>query len=324
MSSFSRRVKNELARNAPEQPCCALAELRAFTRMCGKLVLNSKTTRIVLDTENASVARHLFSLFKVYFELTPEIATCKKKRFRRNSTFLLYINGRNESLAVLRRLGFIGSFEGNEEKAAPERIELVRLSEMEEHGSKCCRRAYLRGAFMSAGSLNNPETSYHMEIVAPCPEYAGLVEKILRSFGVEARTFSRKKSYVVYIKGAEEIGEFLRLLAAHNSVMEFENVRVVKGMRNRINRLVNCETANLTKTVVASQEQVDNIRLIERITGLEKLPPSLRQAARLRLRFPEATLKELGNIATPPLSKSSVNHRLRRINDLARDIKEGL
>jgi DNA-binding protein WhiA len=145
---------------------------------------------------------------------------------------------------------------------------------------------------------------------------------MLSSFNLEGRYFKRKEDFVVYLKGAEKIGEFLRIVSAHNALLDFENVRIVKGVRNRINRLVNCETANLTKTVFASQEQIGNIGLIEKTMGLKALPPTLRQVAQLRLRFPEATLQELGEMAVPPLSKSAVNHRLRRINTLAQKIRE--
>jgi len=181
----------------------------------------------------------------------------------------------------------------------------------------CCRRAYLRGAFLAGGSLTNPEREYHMEMVVPYEYYAQEIVRLLVFFSMDIRYFQRKGDFVLYLKGGEKIGDFLRIIAAHSGLLSFENIRVVKGVRNQINRLVNCETANLTKTIFASQDQIESIRLIQRTIGLENISSSLREIAELRLNNPEATLKELGDQALPPLSKSSVNHRLRRLNALA-------
>ena len=179
-----------------------------------------------------------------------------------------------------------------------------------------------RGIFLAGGSLANPEKEYHMEMVVPYESYAEEIVRLLSSFGIEIRYFQRKSDFVLYLKGAEKIGDFLRIIAAHSGLLNFENIRVVKGVRNKINRLVNCETANLTKTIFASQDQIQSIHLIQKTIGLENISPSLREIAQLRLAFPEATFKELGELAEPSLSKSTINHRLRRLNDLARKIKK--
>lgn len=320
MSSFSRQVKNELVRYPYKKRCCALAELQAFFQMSGRLTINKKAVSITLQTQSASVARRIFSLFKFCFAVSPEILFCRRNKLRRNSTFLLRVPDKDDSFLVLRELGFL--------KTAPESDRPVFKPYWQscaaERGlmEKCCQRAYLRGSFLAGGSINNPSTPYHLEIVAPYYSYAQLITAMLSSFNLEGRYFKRKEDFVVYLKGAEKIGEFLRIVSAHNALLAFENVRIVKGVRNRINRLVNCETANLTKTVFASQEQIGNIGLIEETMGLKALPPTLRQVAQLRLRFPEATLQELGEMAVPPLSKSAINHRLRRINTLAQKIRE--
>ncbi|NLL58984.1 MAG: DNA-binding protein WhiA [Firmicutes bacterium] len=320
MPSFSRQVKNELVRYPYKKRCCALAELQAFLQMSGRLTINKKAVSITLQTQSASVARRIFSLFKFCFAVSPEILFCRRNKLRGNSTFLLRVPDKDDSILVLRELGFL--------KTAPESDRLVLKPYWQscaaERGlmEKCCRRAYLRGSFLAGGSINNPTTPYHLEIVAPYHSYAQLITDMLSSFNLEGRYFKRKEDFVVYLKGAEKIGEFLRIVSAHNALLAFENVRIVKGVRNRINRLVNCETANLTKTVFASQEQISNIGLIEKTMGLKALPPTLRQVAQLRLRFPEATLQELGEMAVPPLSKSAINHRLRRINTLAQKIRE--
>ena len=321
MPSFSRQVKNELVRYPYKKRCCALAELQAFLQMSGRLTINKKAVSITLPTQSASVARRIFSLFKFCFAVSPEILFCRRNKLRRNSTFLLRVPDKDDAFLVLRELGFLKT--ASESDGRPV-LKPYWQNCASESGlmEKCCQRAYLRGCFLAGGSINNPNMPYHLEIVTPYYSYAQLIIGMLSSFNLEGRYFKRKEDFVVYLKGAEKIGEFLRIVSAHNALLAFENVRIVKGVRNRINRLVNCETANLTKTVFASQEQIGNIGLIEETMGLKALPPTLRQVAQLRLRFPEATLQELGEMAVPPLSKSAVNHRLRRINTLAQKIRE--
>lgn len=322
MTSFARQIKNELVRQLLSRPCCAAAELRAFLQISGKLSLGSKMTKIILQTQSASVARRIFLLFKLCFRISPEILSCRRKQFQKNNTFLLQVIGKNNVFRILQELGFMKI---NPENDKPVLVpHYKQQSVRHELRAKCCRRAFLRGAFLAGGSLNDPKTGYHLEIASPSEPYAKAIKDVMDSFGLKARYFQRKNHFVIYLKGGEEIGEFLRIIAAHNALLIFENIRVVKGVRNKINRLVNCETANLTKTVFASHEQIHNIKLIEEKIGLINLPPSLFQAAQLRLSFPEATMQELGDLAVPPLSKSSINHRLRRINALAEKIKESI
>ncbi|MDO9534235.1 MAG: DNA-binding protein WhiA [Bacillota bacterium] len=320
MTSFAHQIKNELVRQLLSKRCCAAAELRAFLQISGKLSLSSKMTKIILQTQSASVARRVFSLFKLCFRISPEILSCRRKQFQKNGTFILQVIGKNEVFKILQELGFMKIHPQNDKPVLVPHFN--QQSVIHELKDKCCRRAFLRGAFLAGGSLSDPKTGYHLEIVAPSEPYAKAIKNVMASFRLKARYFQRKNDYVIYLKGGEGIGEFLRIIAAHNALLTFENIRVVKGVRNKINRLVNCETANLTKTVFASHEQIRNIKLIEEKIGLKKLPPSLLQAAQLRLSFPEATMQELGDLAEPPLSKSSINHRLRRINALAEKIEE--
>lgn len=322
MISFSRQVKDELALAPAVKNCCARAELEAFLQMSGKLIISQKMSALMLQTQSAAIARRLFLLFKFCFALAPQILFCRRKRLRKNGFFQLKVADKNGSFKVLQALGFLAvNPESKKPILNPFGQNYLRAG-AGERSEKCCRRAYLRGCFLASGSISNPSAGYHLEIVVPYRRYVQNITECLSAFGLQGRYFRRKGDCVVYLKGAEEIGEFLRIISAHKALLDFENIRVVKGVRNKINRLVNCETANLTKTVVAAQEQIANITLIEEAMGLKKLPPSLAQVARLRLRFPEATLLELGEMAVPPLSKSSVNHRLRRINALAQKIKE--
>ena len=325
MTSFARRLKNELARSTITKRCCACAELRAFMQMSGTLLLRKNTQGIMLQTRSAALARRLFSLFKFCFGLSPQIFFRRKKQLQKNNTFFIQVMDKKKAWRVLSELGFFDFHPQNgrpvlkvHSSSAPQ----DREKEPSDLTEKCCRRAYLAGAFLASGSMSNPETSYHLEIAAPDEAYAREIIAVLSCFALPARYFRRKDDFVVYLKGAEKIGEFLRIIAASTALLDFESIRVVKGVRNQINRLVNCETANLTKTAVASWGQVSNIRLLEEALGLENLRPSLAQVARLRLKFPEATLQELASAAVPPLTKSSIYHRMRRINALAQKIRE--
>ena len=187
----------------------------------------------------------------------------------------------------------------------------------------CCRRAFIRGAFLAVGSVSDPEKSYHFEIVCTVPEKARQLQELLASYDVDAKVVLRKRHYVVYIKEGSQIVELLGLMGAHISLMQLENVRIVKEMRNSVNRKVNCETANLNKTVSAAVRQAEDIRYIQEKIGLDKLPMDLEETARLRLEHTEASLKELGDMLSPKVGKSGVNHRLRKLSQIADDLREG-
>ena len=187
----------------------------------------------------------------------------------------------------------------------------------------CCRRAFIRGAFLAVGSVSDPKKSYHFEIVCTAPEKARQLQELLASYDVDAKVVLRKRHYVVYIKEGSQIVELLGLMGAHISLMQLENVRIVKEMRNSVNRKVNCETANLNKTVSAAVRQAEDIRYIQEKIGLDKLPMDLEETARLRLEHTEASVKELGDMVSPKVGKSGVNHRLRKLSQIADDLREG-
>lgn len=324
MISFAQRLKSELARGALVKSCCARAELRAFIQMNGRLLLRKNTLGITLQTQSAALARRLFSLLKFCFDFSPRIYFSRERQLQKNNRFFIQVLGRKKVERVLLELGFMG-FHPESGRPILKKYFSSLQNEKNETGvftEKCCRRSYLAGAFLASGSTVNPKTAYHLEIVAPDETYTQEIVAVLSCFDLPARYFQRKNDYVVYFKGAEKIGEFLRIIAASAALLDFESIRVVKGVRNKINRLVNCETANLAKTAAASWEQVSNIRLLEEVLGLDSLRPSLAQVARLRLKYPEATLQELASAAVPPLTKSGVYHRMRRINALAKKIRE--
>lgn len=188
--------------------------------------------------------------------------------------------------------------------------------------SSCCKRAYIRGAFLAAGSVSDPEKSYHFEIVCETEAKACQLQEMIAGFGIGAKITRRKKNFVVYVKEGSQIVDLLNVMEAHTALMDFENVRILKEMRNSVNRQVNCETANLGKTISAAVKQIEDIRYIQKTMGFEKLPRNLAEMAEVRLEQPEATLKELGEMLNPPVGKSGVNHRLRKLSVLAEELKE--
>ena len=186
----------------------------------------------------------------------------------------------------------------------------------------CCKRAYIRGAFLASGSISDPEKSYHFEIVCHTMEQARQLQEVINSFDMDAKIVERKKHFVVYLKEGSQIVDILNVMEAHIALMNLENVRILKEMRNSVNRKVNCETANISKTVNAAVKQLEDIVYIRDTMGFETLPESLREIAELRLEYPEAPLKELGTYLNPPVGKSGVNHRLRKISTIAETERE--
>lgn len=185
----------------------------------------------------------------------------------------------------------------------------------------CCKQAFIRGAFIASGSITDPQKGYHFEITCDNLEQVEVLMNILKDFGIEPRYILRKKYHVVYIKDASMIVDILNIMGAYISLMDMENVRILKEMRNSVNRKVNCEAANINKTVNAAVKQMEDIRYIESVKGLSYLPHNLRAVAELRMAEPEMPLKEIGNNLNPPLGKSGVNHRLRKISEIADELR---
>lgn len=310
--SFSALTKNELARVMENKECCKRAELAALVKMDGSLaVSNHHQVNLTVVTENAAVARKIFSLFKELFGVHTEVLVRRKFRLRKNNTYLVRVPPRAGIREILRHLDMVGDA-GSLAEGIKE--ELVRR--------ECCRRAYLRGAFLGGGSVNNPEGAYHLEIITNNRRHARDISRLMCKFGLEARVSARKNWYVVYLKESEQIVDCLNIMGAHTALLDFENVRIYKDMRNQVNRLVNCETANLNKTVNAAMRQVENIRLIAATVGLDKLSPGLRHVAEARLHHPDASLRELGEMLELRMSKSGVNHRLRKLGEIADRLRE--
>ena len=186
----------------------------------------------------------------------------------------------------------------------------------------CCKRAFIRGAFMASGSMTDPNKAYHFEIVCRTPEQAERLQELMKEFETEPKVVERKNYYVLYLKEGSQIVDMLNVMEAYVSLMNLENVRILKEMRNTVNRKVNCETANISKTVNAAVKQISDIELIRDTEGLDSLPLPLREMAQVRLEYPEAPLKDLGQYMDPPVGKSGINHRLRKLASVADAIRE--
>lgn len=186
----------------------------------------------------------------------------------------------------------------------------------------CCKRAFIRGAFMASGSMTDPNKGYHFEIVCRTPEQAARLQELMREFETDPKVIERKNYFVVYLKEGSQIVDMLNVMEAYVSLMNLENVRILKEMRNSVNRQVNCETANISKTVNAAVKQIADIELIRDTEGLDSLPMPLREMALIRLEYPEAPLKDLGKYMDPPVGKSGINHRLRKLAAVADAIRE--
>ncbi|GKV57052.1 putative sporulation transcription regulator WhiA [Sporosarcina sp. NCCP-2222] len=309
--SFAAEVKKELTQ-VESDDCCIKAEISAFIRMNGALSFSNKQLSLDVQTENAAIARRLYSNVKKLYPYKVELLVRKKMRLKKNNIYICRI--REGAKQLLEDLYILtGTFQFNNEIAAP----LVE--------NDCCKRAYLRGAFLAGGSVNNPETSsYHLEMFSFYKEHSEALVELMNSFYLNAKSIERKKGYIAYLKEAEKISDFLSLIGAHVSLMKFEDVRILRDMRNSVNRLVNCETANLNKTIGAAQRQVENIKFIESTIGIDQLPDRLQEIARLRVEYQDVTLKELGEMVSGgPVSKSGVNHRLRKIEEIADKLRGG-
>ncbi len=309
--SFASEVKRELTTLEVHREH-AKAELAALIRMNGSLSLLNHHFILNVQTENAAIARRIFSLLKDHYDVRSELLVRKKMKLKKNNVYIVRL--KQDTQRVLLDLDIM---EGMMFQA--------HISD-EIMGNAQKMRSYLRGAFMAAGSVNNPETSrYHLEIFSIYEEHNNDVCQMLNYFDLNARTLERRNGYISYLKGAEKIADFLTLIGATTSMFKFEDVRIVRDMRNSVNRLVNCETANLNKTIDAAAKQIENITYIEERVGLNALPPKLQEIAELRLEYPEISLKELGEIVpSGSISKSGINHRIRKINEFAEKLREDL
>ena len=306
MVSYASEVKQELTKLVVH-PEHARVELSALLRMNGSLSLQNHHFVLTAQTENAAIARRIFSLIKQKYGIESELLVRKKMKLKKNNQYLVRIN--QDTNKILTDLDILDESGLSINTNVP--LEVINEDQR--------MRSYLRGAFLATGSVNNPETSrYHLEIYSLYEMHNEGIAQMMNYFHLNARTTKRRNGYIVYLKEAEKIADFLQLIGATNSMLKFEDIRIVRDMRNSVNRLVNCENANINKTVAAAERQVENIKHLQATVGLDNLPDKLREIAVLRLENPEVSLKELGDmVPSGPISKSGINHRLRKLNQLA-------
>lgn len=293
--SFSSDVKEELLKSVPHERHCRISELTAILAFAGKR--EDGSIFIYKNNETAAAIRKCFTLLNKTFNINTDIFGTGTKN---NKTFIEFSR---ETVGMPEVLDAIAN-------EAPNCLLI----------NDCCKRAYLRGAFISAGFINDPAKAYHLELVCQDEASAEMIKELLQDFDIEARSVVRRKYYVVYVKGADVVQDVLNVLDAHKALMELVNARIMKDIRNDLNRRNNCDVANMQKSVAAGSRQIDDIILIRDREGLGSLPKSLRELAELRLENPDISLAELGELLDPPVGKSGVNHRLRKISEYAQKV----
>ncbi len=288
------------------------SELAAAVRITGLVKsVSSSEVYMKISTENAAFARRVFMLLKVLYGVNAEISVRRSKKFKKHVMYILVLTSSTGMNKILS--------DANIEYVSDS--EVAYLPYEIDDKKRCCKKNYLKGAFLAAGSMSDPEKTYHLEIISHHKALAKEVNDLLTFFNLNAKVIKRKGYFVVYLKEGENIVDFLNIIGAHCALLELENVRILKEMRNNVNRIVNCETANLQKTVDASIRQVENIKYIRDNFGFDNLPENLRQIAELRLEYSDASLKELGEMISPTLGKSGVNHRLRKLDEIAENTR---
>ncbi len=313
--SFSHDVKEELSRNVSKARHCQLAEMAAIISMCGIINISmDNSVEIEVRTENSAVARKFYILVRKCFNVCPQVLVKSHSSNHRVHTYIQTIEVHNDAVKILKAAKLM-----NHQGHIDEHLFILDNVLIQR---TCCKRAFIRGCFLATGSITEPTKGYHFEIVCNDKKKAKQVQDILNCFELDAKIVERKRYFVVYIKEGARIVDALNVMGAHVSLMNLENVRILKDMRNSVNRRVNCETANINKTVSAAVKQVEDIRYIEKHMGFGNLSDGLRQMAELRLSEPEMPLKELGERLNPPVGKSGVNHRLRKLSNIANELRE--
>lgn len=309
--SFSSTIKEELARHAGEARHCRIAELAAIINLCGTVEKDaSGAFSIQVHTENGAVARKYFTLLKKTFNMKVEVSTRKSEQLKRHNVYTMQTGEAEDAERVLKATRLL------EDGKFKHRIHPLIVQ------ATCCKRAYIRGAFLASGSMSDPEKTYHLEFVDHDASHCRKLQALLAEFDIDARIVLRKKYHVLYLKEGRSIVDLLNVMEAHVALMELENLRILKEMRNNVNRIVNCETANLNKTVSAAVRQIHDIEYIQETVGLDTLPEQLEAIAAARLENQDASLKELGQMLYPPIGKSGVNHRLRKLCEIADSIRK--
>lgn len=300
--SFSINVKNEVI-NIINNRHCSIAELSAIINYIGKIKYENGNISLIFISENESLLKKCKTLFKYIFDVNLPI------NYNKNKLFNIIIHDK----CFIDKIFY--TIKQNDIKADFSNI-ITK--------SVCCKRAFIRGAFVCIGYISDPEKNYHLEFANLSLSQAESLKNIINFFDIDAKIIEKRDNYIVYIKEGEQIVDLLNIIEAHKSLLELENIRIIKDVRNNINRIVNCETANLNKIVANGLKQKEDIQFIKNKIGLDNLPKQLKDVAEIRLKHSDISLKELGEMLVPPISKSGVNHRLKKINKIAESLRENL
>lgn len=308
--SFSSDLKEELCRVVNHDICCMMSELTGFLITNCNIVKENNEFTLRMSTENSSAIRRVYSYFKKIYNVTP-ISNIEKEKTFKDTLFQLRIIDK-DALEEIFKNSYIN---------IDVRLQIVIDKKDSIKEKDCCIRSFLRGVFVGAGSITNPNNRYHLEIVANSIENATFINELITEAGLSSKVIKRKRDYVIYLKGAEDISEFLTIIGSNKGKLTFEETRVIKDMRNRINRISNFENANFDKTIDAGLSQIDDIDVIKKNRKFSKLPEGLKQLAKLRLSYKEATLEELGNMLEPKLSRAGVSHRFKKLREIANELR---
>ncbi len=316
--SFAGIARDQLIRMPQGKTCCIVHELGALFKTAGSLTFKGGgKVQCAFRTENMALARRIMLLLKSRLQIVPSVYFVNHARLGGQKSCVLQLSEPDSKLLLIA-LHMM-------EEGADGSLQLKRMLPRRALTRTCCRRAFLRGAFLGSGYVSSPEKSYHLEIVAPDEAFAKMLVNLMQKSNLNAKIVDRKGAFIVYLKESQAIADFLTLIGAHDAVMRMEDIRVTKSVRNNVNRVMNCDHANMEKQLNASEKQTADIAALITAVGFDGLPLKLKDIAVLRLREPEASLKQLGEMLSPPLSKGGVSHRLRQIQELKEkmDINKG-
>lgn len=305
--SFASGIKSELLRIENKKDCCCRGELCGILCFSGTLIKKDGQVCLEILTENAASLRRGFMLLKQCFGVSATVFS-NRSRPGGGKTYGILVQGEETVAPILEELGIRDG------------ARFYRHVPMELLTESCCKRAFLRGAFLGGGSITNPEKEYHFEFSMDNETMARELCAVFADFDLTPRVVLRKTSYVVYFKNSEEIGDVLNIIGAHKAYMEFMNIRILKETRNNVNRKVNCETANMDKTIEAAGTQIQAIKKLQKAGKFATLSPALAETGEARLAAPEASMAELGKLLG--VSKSGINHRMRKLLEIADQMKE--
>lgn len=311
--SFSSDLKEELSKiSTKNKECCKLSEL------AGYLITNCNISRdegefvLKMTTESTSAIRRVYNAFRVLYDVTP-VTNIDQKMEGKDTLLELVVSDKMDLQKIFNNSWI--NIDVN--------LQIVIDDKNQIKQNECCMRSFIRGVFMGGGSVTDPNSSNHLEIVLNNGQNANFINSVLTELSISAKIMKRKNMFVIYIKDAETISNFLIMIGSNKSTIEYEQARALKDYRNYRNRKDNCETANWDKTAKAASIQQKDILDIKEAKMFEKLPLKLRQVANLRIKYPMADLEEIGNKLEPKLSKAGVSHRFKKINEIAEEIRKG-